>query len=128
MDTTAAYELTLFMENDYPTYQQMTATDLTMVRRYVRGTFSADLAPKGYIRAVTAAARRYQTEHGSPFGPSPFTPDVRRYVAADAARDIVRRIRNYVLRGVDDLPDGGADIIDRARANGWRDVAEHDDN
>lgn len=37
-------------------------------------------------------------------------------------------IRNYVLRGVDDLPDGGADIIDRARANGWRDVAEHDDN
>lgn len=34
----------------------------------------------------------------------------------------------YVLRGVGDLPDGGADIIDRARANGWRDVAEHDDN
>lgn len=70
--TTAARELAEYMNNERDLYERVLWINGTLASHYVAGNFDIVHAARAFVRLVAVAARRYQAEHGSPFGPRIF--------------------------------------------------------
>ena len=76
VDKDAVTELDLWASNDYPTYQQAQYIYRSLQRKFLKGTYDHNKAPKGYLYAIDKANASYKKEFGYSFPVS-----VRRAVA-----------------------------------------------
>ena len=59
-------ELLLFLDNDEPLYRQKMLVFGALARKMERGVYNPKLAPKAFAALLTAAAKKYLSEFGSP--------------------------------------------------------------
>ena len=59
-------ELLLFLDNDEPLYRQKMLVFGALARKMERGVYNSKLAPKAFAALLTAAAKKYLSEFGSP--------------------------------------------------------------
>lgn len=66
IDTIAARELVLFVDNSESHYKVKMAAFRALAKKKDRGTYDARLAPKIFLPLLTNAAKAYVRENGSP--------------------------------------------------------------
>lgn len=89
-----ARELVLYMENTPAYHASIEWANGTLARHYVRGDFDLAQSAKAFAGGVRSAAKSYQMEHGSSFGPPVFYKADRDEVGellASTFADTVRR-------------------------------------
>ena len=61
-----ADELTLYLDNEEPLYRQKMYIFRALAKKKDRGKYNPALAPKAFAALMTAAAKKYVREFGSP--------------------------------------------------------------
>jgi len=109
-----ARELSLYIDNEPHLYRWTLNVHATLARHWVRGGYSADAAPRAFARLVASAAREYEREHGSAFGPRIFAKRDRDQVCEAMARDFAAIARQREIWS--DLGDKAAAILAKGTA------------
>lgn len=95
VDTHAARELQLFIENDGDLYrQQMEPIQKNLVRKLLKGTYDHKQAPKLWLYLVDNGARKYNKEFGGGDGVGLFNLNTRKVVAEALAEEFLSNYRN----------------------------------
>ena len=90
-------ELGLYIENDEGIYRNyLIPVAKNLAKKYDRGVFVYDLAVVGFSHVVTAAAKNYRREHGSPSEAwfRMFPKPARDILAMDLAAEFLNSIRS----------------------------------
>lgn len=87
IDTDAARELELYVENDADLYRQQTTSILkNLATKKARGEYKHDLAVKAFGYLMEAGAKKYAKEFGGTWNQM-FSPETRREVARRFAKE-----------------------------------------
>lgn len=84
IDTHAANELRLYIDNDYPTYQHCGRIAAMLTKRMANNTYDHSKAPKAWMIVANRAARKYCQDFGGSVR-STFPKAVREHVAQELA-------------------------------------------
>jgi hypothetical protein len=86
-----ASELTLYADNEEPLYRQKMAVFHALAKKKDRGNYDPKLAPKAFASLLSAAAKKYVREFGSPSDnwARMFSPEARGEAAVEYAEEFI---------------------------------------
>jgi len=86
-----ASELTLYADNEEPLYRQKMAIFRALAKKKDRGSYDPKLAPKAFASLLSAAAKKYVRDFGSPSDnwARMFSPEARREAAVEYAEEFI---------------------------------------
>ena len=103
IDEQAAQELSLYIDNDRPLYDQSQAIAKNLLMKMRRGAYDPSKAPAAFAYLIEAGAKKYAKEFSSPKEWNRiFSVPTRRKLAVDYARHFEREAKrgelDYLLK------------------------------